>query len=649
MKLKLLSLLFSASLFSFSFAQQHNALSFDGVNDYVDLGNIMNDVFAGANKQFTIEAWVKIDKYGGNKSLVSKYANSSCSQDGRQFSFSIMDDGKLGFTAYGTVKTTFYRQLVSTTILSLNTWTHVAVTYNGVEKSTIPSDRIKLYINGIEETTTLNGSSGAYPFDLPSANAHLSIGSPTSNTGAICSFADQRFAGSIDELRIWDTLRSCGEIYAYQSIQLQGTENGIAAYYDFNNGNANQNNNDIDTLIDLSPNNFGGTLTGFALTKDTSNWIGSGVMLNPNNNVTTFDCSQIGITQQNALSFDGVNDYVDLGNIMNDVFAGANKQFTIEAWVKIDKYGGNKSLVSKYANSSCSQDGRQFSFSIMDDGKLGFTAYGTVKSTIYRQLVSTTILSLNTWTHVAVTYNGIEKSTTPSDRIKLYINGIEEISTLNATSGAYPFDLPSTNAHLSIGSASSSTGAICSQTDQRFKGSMDELRIWDTLRSCGEIYTYQSIQLQGTENGIAAYYDFNSGYEGQNNTMSDSLFDLSANNNRGSLINFALLSTSSNWVSGVSLSPNNNVTTPTDCELITSTTMTNKLAISVFPTLAEDFISISSTENISDYSIVDYLGNTLDTGNMKNNKINVSTLNSGVYFLILNTTENKQTLKFIKN
>ena len=178
---------------------------------------------------------------------------------------------------------------------------------------------------------------------------------------------------------------------------------------------------------------------------------------------------------------------------------------------------------------------------------------------------------------------------------------------------------------------------------------MDELRIWDTLRSCGEIYTYQSIQLQGTENGIAAYYDFNSGYEGQNNTMSDSLFDLSANNNRGSLINFALLSTTSNWVSGVSLSPNNNVTTPTDCELITSTTLTNKLAISVFPTLAEDFISISSTENISDYSIVDYLGNTLDTGNMKNNKINVSTLNSGVYFLILNTTENKQTLKFIKN
>ena len=49
--------------------------SFDGVNDYIDMGDVLDSVFAGTGKQFTIAAWVKSVALG-DELFFSKFEGS---------------------------------------------------------------------------------------------------------------------------------------------------------------------------------------------------------------------------------------------------------------------------------------------------------------------------------------------------------------------------------------------------------------------------------------------------------------------------------------------------------------------------------------------------------------------------------------------
>ncbi|MCU0404383.1 MAG: hypothetical protein MUE99_07520, partial [Chitinophagaceae bacterium] len=65
-------LLLSTVLFCFpvTMFSQANALSFDGVNDYVNISN-STGYNIGTSTQFTIEAWIKTGA-GGDMAILSK-------------------------------------------------------------------------------------------------------------------------------------------------------------------------------------------------------------------------------------------------------------------------------------------------------------------------------------------------------------------------------------------------------------------------------------------------------------------------------------------------------------------------------------------------------------------------------------------------
>jgi hypothetical protein len=86
------------------------------------------------------------------------------------------------------------------------------------------------------------------------------------------------FPGTIDEVRIWNVVRSATEISNNKSNQIS-TAPGLVASYQFNQGNAGGSNSGVTTLTDASGNNFHGTLSGFALNGSTSNWISAGLTL----------------------------------------------------------------------------------------------------------------------------------------------------------------------------------------------------------------------------------------------------------------------------------------------------------------------------------------------------------------------------------
>lgn len=84
---------------------------------------------------------------------------------------------------------------------------------------------------------------------------------------------------------------------------------------------------------------------------------------------------------------------------------------------------------------------------------------------------------------------------------------------------------------------------------------MDEVRIWDYVRTEDEIQADYQCTLSGSESNLVLYYPANQGTPAGNNFTQVVLSDQSSNTNNGTLNNFSLTGATSNWVIGYSDSP----------------------------------------------------------------------------------------------
>lgn len=122
-------------------------------------------------------------------------------------------------------------------------WVHVAVTVP------LPTQNVAMYKNGVQQSVVQN-SNGATTISGPNAKLHIGSAYGTQDF----------FDGKIDEIRIWDTVRTDTEIMNNMCNQLAGTETNLVGYWKLNN-----------TLDDSSPN--GNDLTiinGAVFSADTS-------------------------------------------------------------------------------------------------------------------------------------------------------------------------------------------------------------------------------------------------------------------------------------------------------------------------------------------------------------------------------------------
>ena len=225
----------------FEFDCTSNALDFDGVNDYVNLGDNIESLIA-----VTQEAWIYWK--GSSQPFSEIFSKEFVS------AFSITSDNKL-HANFGT-GTAWQTGLNSTTSIPLNKWTHVAITrsVNGL---------VKLYINGVLENTTANLNASGL-----NALARGIGAKPTSSS--IIGY----FNGSIDELKVWSSERTQAQIASDLSSEAEGNESGLLAYYNFNQGTAGGTNTSITSLSNLTATlNLNGALTNIAKTGSTSNFI----------------------------------------------------------------------------------------------------------------------------------------------------------------------------------------------------------------------------------------------------------------------------------------------------------------------------------------------------------------------------------------
>jgi len=233
---------------------------------------------------------------------------------------------------------------------------------------------------------------------------------------------------------------------------------------------------------------------------------------------TSFGCGEV-IDSSNVsadgLNFDGSNDFVDLGQIAT---AG---QFTVEAWI----YPETNKLAGIVNKGACNADQNgDFQLRLNSNGKVAphlFTSSG------WKTYESANAVSLSTWTHLALVFDGTN--------VDLFINGVKDANGI-VVSGTFT---PNAISKINIG-----THPNCGST--HFDGNISEVRIWNTARTVSEIKSNYNKQLTGLESGLDAYYDFSQG-------TGASLTDISGNGKTGTLTNFALTGTTSNWVAGPNL------------------------------------------------------------------------------------------------
>ncbi|MGW3387214.1 LamG-like jellyroll fold domain-containing protein [Streptomyces cinereoruber] len=175
---------------------------------------------------------------------------------------------------------------------------------------------------------------------------------------------------------------------------------------------------------------------------------------------------------ETALRLDGVDGHLDLGDRAPLHFGG--KAYSIEAWVKPAALEGP--VLGR---------GGEYLFGVDANGAVFLSHDGAPTA-----LTSTETLATDSYAHIAATFDGTTA--------KLYVNGKQ------AGSAALPFT-PLTGVHTLVGKRSSGG------TDSFFNGDLDELRIWNRVRSAAELTTDLNNRLIGNEPGLVAYYRFDEG------------------------------------------------------------------------------------------------------------------------------------------
>lgn len=185
----------------------NRGMFFDGTDDYLTASPI-------GTISITMSAWIKPAAWGGG--IVSTLGPASSGING--FALEVEPDGQISFSLGEEGNRDQVLSGISN-IAPINKWTHVAGTYDG--------NTLRLYIDGILVNTAPSSR-------IPGVR-YVSIGATFNSSGY--------FRGQIDEVRIFNTVRSAVQITADMGSSFH---NGAQAFWRFEEGTGT-------TTVDSSP------------------------------------------------------------------------------------------------------------------------------------------------------------------------------------------------------------------------------------------------------------------------------------------------------------------------------------------------------------------------------------------------------------
>ena len=201
----------------------------------------------------------------------------------------------------------------------------------------------------------------------------------------------------------------------------------------------------------------------------------------------------------NALEFDGINNFIDLGRPSNLKLTN----FTLSCWFK--RLGDGRTsntgaggiiaepLITK-GRGEADGDWRDMNYflGIRPTDNLLVADFEDMTDGSNHPVIGVTAINNDEWYHATVTYDGTSW--------RLYLNGNLEIEQ---TENVVPrYDSIQDNA---IGSALNSSGV----PDGHFKGLIEEVQIWNIARTTEEIRESINLPLTGAKIGLVGYWQMN--------------------------------------------------------------------------------------------------------------------------------------------
>ncbi|MEM7186130.1 MAG: LamG-like jellyroll fold domain-containing protein, partial [Bacteroidota bacterium] len=330
----------------------------------------------------------------------------------------------------------------------------------------------------------------------------------------------------------------------------------------------------------------------------------------------------------NGLELDGAvvpgaltDDFVDLSQ--NFAFE-ATDSFTIEAWVKTD-VTGLMQIVSKLGIEENTFRGWGMQLSSM----------GTISGYVstewfnnFRYVEGTAFVADGQWHHVALSFDG-------ADTIQLYVDGQPDANSDETIAGALTSIETTSGTHIGNYDGNGNPG-------EYFFGNIDEIRIWDTVRTAAEILENYNSEMGGTETNLIGYYKLdvpNSTCDVQDCNSNEAHGTRMGSNGTNDLAQFSDdVPTLADVPCGATI----------DCQIL-GITSNNLAQFSLFPSPASNVVNIAGIDmNGQEVQIYNALGRLVNTQVVADQSIDVSSLNSGLYFISFDVEGQSVSRKIIK-
>ncbi|MCK5330185.1 MAG: choice-of-anchor D domain-containing protein, partial [Candidatus Marinimicrobia bacterium] len=201
-----------------------------------------------------------------------------------------------------------------------------------------------------------------------------------------------------------------------------------------------------------------------------------------------------------ALEFDGVDDYMNAGNDSSLQLIS----WTLEAWIKVNELSRGWQFIIAKAMLSGDPNSDNYSLRLSEDNRIAVYFEDASGANLF--LYSLQTIDVEKWYHVTYTFDE------ENDDERLYIDGELDTEQTN-TLVPDPSDAASDNLYF---------GRDVVNNIHSFKGTTDEVRIWNYARTQEEIQANMSHHLDGDEEGLVGYWRMD---EGSGQTV----FDYSGN------------------------------------------------------------------------------------------------------------------------
>ena len=339
-------------------ATSNYSVSFDGSGDYLSIPTSSDFTFGTGD--FTIELWFQVTSNTTHQSFITDWDNFG-------WQVEVYNDGKCQF-AWGP-NSTAYWSITGTTVVSTDTWHHLAVVRNG--------NTFTQYLDGSVDGSFTSSTSAA-------TNGQINIGYNNANGAA------RSLNGKISNLRVVKGQALYTSNFTPSTEALTTTSQSATA-------------SNVKLLCCNESTATGNTVT--------TSIVPGGDPSVSSETVNGFATGKVG--------FDGSGDYLSLANSAD--FDFGNGAFTIECWLYVTGNESIKGLIAKRTTGGADNT----NWVIYVDGLKLRSWFSDGSNYFISDWNTSSDLNANQWNHVAVVRNGTT--------FYAYINGTQSGSRTNVS------------------------------------------------------------------------------------------------------------------------------------------------------------------------------------------------------------------------